>query len=141
MIKKNIQLRKYLFIAACIISTSIFGISNISAQQIIEESLVSSMMRSYTNYNKNVSSVRGWRIQLLATTDKRQMESAQAKFRNKYPQYKLIYNHEPPFFHLQTGAFLTKQEAMPFLLKMKKDYVGAFLVAGEFEVSEVLSYD
>ena len=85
--------------------------------------------------------MRGWRIQLLATTDKRQMESNRQKFQSKYPEYKLIFNHEPPFFHLQSGAFLTKQDALPFLERMKKEYPSAFLVSDDIEVSELLKYD
>ena len=110
-------------------------------QQIVEESLITSMMRSYANYHKNHTAMRGWRIQLLATSDRRQMETNRQKFQNKYPEYKLIFNHEPPFFHLQTGAFLTKQDALPFLERMKRDYVSAFLVSDEIEVSELLRYD
>lgn len=111
------------------------------AQTIVEEPLVSSMMRSYVDYNKNHTEMRGWRIQLVATTDKRQMESAKRKFDNTYPEYELIYDHEPPFFHLKTGAFLKKQNALPFLDKMKKSYPGAFLVADELEVHELLRYN
>ena len=111
------------------------------AQTIVEEPLISSMMRSYVDYNKNHTEMRGWRIQLVATTDKRQMESAKRKFYSTYPEYELINNHVPPFFHLKTGAFLKKQNALPFLKKMKKSYPGAFLVADELEVHELLRYN
>lgn len=116
-------------------------ISIAKAQTIVEEPLVSSMMRSYVDYNKNHTEMRGWRIQLVATTDKRQMESAKKKFDNTYPEYELIFDHDPPFFHLKTGAFLTKQNALPFLEKMKDSYPGAFLVADELEVHELLRYN
>ena len=111
------------------------------AQTIVEEPLISSMMQSYVDYNRNNTEMRGWRIQLVATTNKRQMESAKRKFDSTYPEYELIYNHEPPFFHLKTGAFLKKQNALPFLIKMKKSYPGAFLVADELEVHELLRYN
>lgn len=112
-----------------------------TSQSIVEEPLVSAMMSSYTAYNKSNTEMRGWRIQLVATTDKRQMEFAKRKFENTYPEYELIFDHEPPFFHLKTGAFLKKQNALPFLEQMKKSYPGAFLVADELEVQELLRYN
>ncbi len=78
---------------------------------------------------------------MVATTDKRQMETARRKFENTYPEYELMFNHVPPFFHLQTGAFLTKQDALPFMQKMKKNFSGAFLVSDEIEVHELMNYE
>lgn len=110
------------------------------AQNIVEEPLISQMMKSYVDYHKNHTELRGWRIQLIATTDKRQMESARKKFAETYPDYDVVYTHVPPFFHLKAGAFLKKQDALPFLEKMKETYPGAFLVADQLEVAELLRY-
>lgn len=118
----------------------IFCLQDLQAQNIVEEPLITQMMRSYADYHKNHTEMRGWRVQLVATTDKRQVESARAKFRQTYPEYDVLYTHVPPFFHLKTGAFLKKQDALPFLEKMKDTYPGAFLVADQLEVSELLRY-
>lgn len=110
------------------------------SQNIVEEPLITRMMKSYVDYHKNHTELRGWRIQLIATTDKRQMESARKKFAETYPDYDAVFTHVPPFFHLKAGAFLKKQDALPFLEKMKETYPGAFLVADQLEVEELLRY-
>lgn len=110
------------------------------AQNIVEEPLITQMMRSYADYHKNHTELRGWRIQLIATTDKRQMESARKKFAETYPDYDAVFTHEPPFFHLKAGAFLKKQDALPFLERMKETYPGAFLVADQLQAAELLRY-
>lgn len=110
------------------------------AQNIVEEPLISRMMKSYVDYHKNHTELRGWRIQLIATTDKRQMEGARKKFAETYPEYNAVFTHVPPFFHLKAGAFLKKQDALPFLERMKETYPGAFLVADQLEVEELLRY-
>jgi len=117
------------------------GAQKAMGQTIVEDPGVTSMMRSYVSYNKQNTKMRGWRVQLVATTDKRQMETARRKFENRYPEYELMFNHEPPFFHLQTGAFLTKKDALPFMQRMKKSFSGAFLVADEIEVYELMNYE
>ncbi len=112
----------------------------IEAQNIVEEPLITQMMKSYVDYHKNHTELRGWRIQLIATTDKRQMESARKKFAETYPDYDAVFTHVPPFFHLKAGAFLKKQDALPFLERMKETYPGAFLVADQLEAEELLRY-
>ena len=108
------------------------------AQEIIEEPQITRMMESYQRYNESHQEVRGWRIQILATTDRRQMESARGKFRARYPAYKLEFTHRNPYYNLKTGAFLTRQEARPLLKKLQRDYPGAFLVSDVIELQEVL---
>jgi hypothetical protein len=110
------------------------------AQSITEDPAVSRMMEKFIEYNRANTLVRGWRIQILSTTDRRMMESMQSKFRNRYPEYTLHFEHQNPYYHLKTGAFLTQQDARPMLKKMQHEFPGAFIVTDEFEIAEVLEY-
>jgi hypothetical protein len=112
----------------------------LGAQSITEEQAITHMMQSFVEYNKANTHVRGWRIQILSTTDRRVMESTQAKFKRLYPEYELQFVHQNPYYHLRTGAFLTQQDARPMLRKMQRNFAGAFIVTDEFEIHEVLSY-
>ena len=110
------------------------------AQSVAEDPAVSNMMANFIQYNKENSEIRGWRIQILSTTDRRMMESTQSKFRNKYPEYVLLFEHQNPYYHLKTGAFVSQPEARPMLKRLQHDFPGAFLVTDNFEISEVLNY-
>jgi len=111
-----------------------------SAQTIEEDPLITQMVNSYVEFNHTHQQVRGWRVQVLVTTDRRQMERARSRFESLWPEFKLLFSHEIPFYHLKSGAFLNRQSARPFLRKLQKDFPSAFLVADEIDVAEVLIY-
>lgn len=113
---------------------------SLSAQQITEEPAVTRMMENFVAFNKAHQTVRGWRVQILVTTDRRQMERVRSRFERLYPGYELHFTHENPYYHLKTGAFLTQHSARPILQGLRRDFPGAFLVAGEITLKEVLLY-
>jgi hypothetical protein len=117
-----------------------FGGNQSQAQQITEEPAITTMMENYINYNQANKHMRGWRIQILVTTDRRQMENARSRFEYKYPDYPIKFSHSNPFYHLQTGAFITRQEARPLLKIIQRDFQSAFLVTDDFEVTELMEY-
>lgn len=113
---------------------------SVSGQSLDEDPAVTQMMTKFLEYNKSHQTVRGWRVQILVTTDRRQVETARTRFERKYPDYKIYYSHEKPFYHLKTGAFLTQATARPFLRILQEEYGSAFIVSAEIELVEVLLY-
>jgi len=84
---------------------------------------------------------RGWRIQILASIDRRQMETAKRTFEKRYPDYPVIFFHNEPYFHLKVGAFMSIQKAQAFLRKLQDDYPQAITVTDLLKVEELLLYD
>ena len=70
----------------------------------------------------------GWRIQILATTDRQNMESALRQFRNLYPSIPVDWLHTKPYYKVRAGAFTTKRDALRTLYILKADYPGAYPV-------------
>ena len=91
-----------------------------------EEYNVSRMMARFGEINKMQTSVPGWRIQLVATTDRRKMESTREAFIRKYPGITIDWQHAKPYYRLRAGAFRTKLEAIRVLDRLKRDYPSAF---------------
>lgn len=110
------------------------------AQTVMEEPSIRELMARFEEYNRANTEVRGWRIQVLSTTDRRMMESTQYKFKRRYPEFELIFEHRDPFYNLKTGAFLSQQDTRPMLRKIQRDFPGAFVMTDKFEISEVLEY-
>lgn len=106
----------------------LFLFLTINAQNIsiVEDMEVSQSMDHYVAINKSKSFVPGWRIQLLATTDRREMERERANFIQKYPYISIDWLHASPYYKLQAGAYASKLEATRVLYIIERDYPSAY---------------
>lgn len=126
-----------------IVVLCLMGFASVNAQsvQLTEDPQISNLMDRWTTYNKSVEEIRGWRIQVLASVDRRQMEDARRTFEKNYPDYPVTFVHNAPYFHLKVGAFLSMQKAQAFMKKMQEDYPQAIPVTDVMKVEELLLYD
>ena len=111
----------------CLIITTA-TITTAQSIQIKEDPLITQMMSKFIESNKAQPTVEGWRIEILATTNRQEMESAMQTFRYRYPELAVDWFHDSPYFKLRVGAFATKIEATRMLHILKKDYPGAYRV-------------
>ena len=104
-----------------------FGL-NASGQNINvnEDYPVKLIFQQYVALNKTTASVKGWRIQLIATTDRRKVEEAKENFMTLYPGVNVDWQHDKPYYKLRAGAFLHKLDALRALQKLKLDFPGAY---------------
>ena len=106
-----------------------FLLSNFSHAQNIaikEEQGITSMLYRMIEINRNNENVSGWRIQIIATTDRRKMDEEKTKFQFSYPDVKVNWEHSKPYYKLRVGAFATRLEAVRLLYRIKQDYPGAY---------------
>lgn len=109
--------------------TFILGLTGaVSAQSINinEDAAVAQLMNRFVEINKSTVSVDGWRIQILATTDRYKMENAKQQFQFRYPNLVVNWVHEKPYYKLRVGAFESKLDATRMLYILKQDYPGAY---------------
>jgi hypothetical protein len=105
------------------------------------EPILSDMIAQYTTNNKAKASVPGWRVQILATTDRQRLESVQQSFRYHYPNVPVDWEHDPPYYKLQAGAFSTKLDALRLKYILSREYEGLYLVRDEtIAKGELLNY-
>lgn len=95
--------------------------SHITAPEAVDQ-----MMLHYITSNKTTPGVSGWRIQLLATTDRQKMESTLGSFRALYPYISVDWIHTQPYYKVRAGAFESKLKATRILYLVKKDYPSAY---------------
>ena len=130
-------LRQFAFITLIILSASAEGKS-----QMIEQAGVTDLMERWRVFNiSNNKVVRGFRVQILATTDRRQMETVQREYERKYPDYPIHFAHNEPYWYLKTGAFLSNQKARAFMKEMGKEYPSSIVVSDMIKGEEFLLYD
>ena len=127
----------YKFIA---IGFLLFGFSSqiIGQVSITEEAKVTQLMQHYKAENSKKSIVRAWRIQILTTNDRRQMEQGIEKFEMLYPKMQYKWEHNPPYYQVRTGAYELREDLEAELLKLKKDFPSAIPVQAEMKKEELV---
>lgn len=91
-----------------------------------ESPIVTRMMYHLTNQNQMKDVVDGWRIQVLATTDRQRLEQVKEEFQRKYPDVLVDWQHDKPYYKLRAGAFPTKLAATRLLNRLKREFPSAY---------------
>ncbi|MEI6409816.1 MAG: SPOR domain-containing protein [Bacteroidota bacterium] len=93
--------------------------------QVNEPPLVAQMVKNWTNNNRSNPHIEGWRVQIMASTDRTQVEEGRTRFRSLYPEVPADWIHEKPYYKLKVGAFKSKLEAMAFISTLT-EFPGAY---------------
>lgn len=83
--------------------------------QLNEEPKVAQLMKTWVSANRAEPKIEGWRVQIMASTDRQQVEQGRNRFRAEYPEVAANWVQEQPYYKLRVGAFRTKQEAQAFI--------------------------
>jgi len=127
---------RIIFISFILLTISISGFSQI---EIKEDAPIDMMMRRYTDVNNTRAFINGWRIQIMAKTDRQAIEKAKEDFMLEFPGVNIDWTHSKPYYRLRTGAFQTKLEAIRMIQEIKKKYPGAFPVKDNISKQELVA--
>jgi hypothetical protein len=119
---------KKLILASVLLLVSFFSAQAQGAVNEKAEPGIASLMTRYVELNKATPNLKGWRIQILATTDRQRMEDALRQFGSLYPSVPADWVHNKPYYKVRAGAFTSKREALRTLYILKKDYPTAYPV-------------
>ena len=123
-----------------ILLMTLFLCINMQAQvQIYEDPGVASLVQKHMDQNRMSSTISGWRIQLLATTDRRKVENEESRFIQRYPLIQVNWEHSKPYYKLKAGAFASKLDATQLLKELKRYYPSALLTKTNVSINEVLN--
>jgi len=104
---------------------------------VVEESGISRMMSDFVRQNQQKKTIKGWRIQIITTNDRRKSEAAKAKFESMYPGMAANWIQEVPFYKVKVGAFETKEELQALLLELKHEFPSVIPVVDQISVDEL----
>jgi hypothetical protein len=128
------KINKIFYIAILIFG---FVISAHTQNVINEEPDITRAMDYYKTLANSTDHINGWRIQLINTDNRRQMEAARAKFSSKYPYLKMTWEHVQPYYKVKVGAYKDKMELEAFLRELKADFPRAIPVRDKIYKSEL----
>jgi len=115
-----------------------FMAQSIAQVTITEESEITNLMETYKAENKKKSVIRAWRIQILTTNDRREMEQGIRRFEMLYPQMNHSWEHNPPYYQVRTGAYELRDDLEAMLLQLKRDFPSAIPVQAEMKKKDLL---
>jgi hypothetical protein len=94
--------------------------------QLNEDPDVAALVQAWTNGNRTNPGINGWRLQVMASPDRQQVEAAEQRFKTLYPDVPASWVHEKPYYKLRVGAFRSRLEAQAFLPVISTDFPGAY---------------
>ncbi len=108
------------------------------SQQVKEDSGVRSVRAQYENYYSSKSELSGYRIQIVTTTDRREMETKLKLFRQVYPDLFHEWKYSAPYYRIIVGAYLKKRKAKEALYHFRKKFPGSILVFSDIQKKELI---
>jgi len=114
-----------LFLTLAICSTASQAQGNINEKV---DPNITALMKRFVDINKSTKTIDGWRIQILATTDRQRVEDALQKFVSLYPNIPADWVQSKPYYKLRAGAYTSKREAIAMQYLLKNDYPTAYPV-------------
>ncbi len=101
-------------------------------------STIDQMMNNFISKNRSQETVKGWRIQIIVTDDRRKMETARRKFISMYPNIDVNWKHLAPYYRVKVGAYENKMQLMGFLLELKREFPGVIPVMDSINKLELV---
>jgi hypothetical protein len=99
---------------------------------------VDRIMQGYTSTNRATTTVRGWRLQILSTSDRERMEETRNSFRMQFPYIPVSYIHNRPYYLLRVGAFTDQRDAIRIQYLIRPFFPSTYLVQdNEIKVTEL----
>ncbi|CAH1002492.1 hypothetical protein LEM8419_03371 [Neolewinella maritima] len=99
---------------------------------------VERVLNLFAEINETNEEVEGWRVQILATTDRQQLERTETEFKATYPSVPVDWVHNSPYYKLRAGAFFTRAEADGLRQRLSREFEGVYLVKDEVTEAELL---
>ena len=131
------MVKKFFSFCACVLLATV----SVTAQSTIvvtEDPQVDALTELFQSTNQSTTKVDGWRVQILATTDRARLETVETDFKVNYPNIPVDWVHAKPYYKLRAGAFLTKQEAERLRYTLSRQFEGVYLVKADVNESELM---
>jgi len=127
--------------SALLLFAFLIGLSgNIAAQAVTvkTEPGIDALMELFQTENETENKVDGWRVQILATTDRNRLNTVENQFKVNYPSVPVDWVHTKPYYKLRAGAFQTKQEAERLKYTLGRQFEGVYLIKDKVGKNELL---
>lgn len=128
---RKISVLSFIFIS--VFSISCFAQQNDGEVHIETSARVDELVAQKKQYNKNLKTLKGYKIQLFFGGEKESYE-VKDEFKASFPDIPTKIIFSSPQWKVQAGNFKTRLEADASLVNIKKEYPGAIILATEIDL-------
>lgn len=103
--------------------------------QIKTSAKIDAVVAQKKQFNKNLKSIKGYKIQLFYGSEKESYK-IKGEFKALFPEISTKIIFSSPQWKVQVGSFKTRLEADKALIPIKKEYPGAIILATQIDLEE-----
>lgn len=86
-------------------------------------------------YYKTIRNMSGYRLQVINTNDRNKALSVKTQMMTEFPGEKIYLIYQSPYFKIQMGNFIKREDADGLMNRVKKVYpTGVFIVPSKVEI-------
>ena len=109
-----------------------------NAVYVVKDSRLDLLTKKKAEINKKAADSKkpnkGYRIQVLNTTDRNQALSAKSKLLSTYPEHKTYLMYQAPYFKIRIGNFTDKTDANDLKKQLTRMFpAGVFVIPSDIE--------
>ncbi len=135
---KGLLLRQWqIAMAGVFLMFSVTAFSQPDNINIIRDARVDELVDRYKEVHSKSASIQGYRIQVLAGTNRNKIYDAKSQFYTYFSGIKQYVVYQAPNFKLRVGNYRTRLEAYKDLQKILTRFNGAFIIRDEIKLSEL----
>lgn len=128
-----------LFVHTHLYAQSSEGVQDTSGIIVVEDNRIPKLVNTYIATQPD--GVPGSRVQIFFTAKKSMALEVKTTFMEKFPDYVVLVDYDPPNFKVLAGAFRTKLQAEKLLELVREEFPGSFLVTDNIPLAELYTKD
>ena len=102
-----------------------------------KEAIIDSVDQAYQNAWKSVKYCDGYRIQLVAVSNKSGAQKVYNDFKAAFPEAAAYLSYTEPTFRVRVGNFKNRIDAYRFLMRIQGQFPGAFITKDKISFREL----
>jgi hypothetical protein len=108
---------------------------------VMKDARINMLLKKQADINKKAvdakKPTKGFRIQVLNTTDRNQALSAKSKLLSLYPEHKVYLMYQAPYFKIRFGNFADRNDANNLKKELSRMFpAGVFIIPSEIEIKQ-----
>ena len=104
---------------------------------VVQDTSIDRVLSLYQKFATEEREVNGFRVQLGASTNRKELMDMKTKFLQLYPDVGTYLEYQQPLFKLRAGNFQTRTDANELLNEINDIFTAAFIVPSKVFVTGV----
>ena len=104
---------------------------------IINDVRLDTLLQRYTAINERKASIQGFRIQIVASSNRTEIYKVKSQFYSMFPDQRPYVVYQQPNFKLRVGNYRTRLEAYKDLQEILTEFSDAFIIRDELKIEEL----